>query len=76
MPSKSVSVMDAVVVQHLRGCPVPLNPDDESMQARVEVERRQRDDLRMNYEGFTLTTPHMTVVHCCECGAMTYIEEV
>lgn len=76
MRDPAVSILDAVVIQHLRGCPVPLNPDNEAMQARVEAESRQRDDLRMNYEGLSLNTPRMTVVHCCECGAMTYVEGV
>jgi hypothetical protein len=68
---------DAVVltVEHLRGCPVPFDPSNERLAARVEYYRVQKDGLRLNYEGTRLETPWYTVAHCCECGALTYHEE-
>ncbi len=79
MPS-SPAVIDAVLVtslpvDHLRGCPVPIYPEREALAARVETYRVQRNGLRMNYDLNRLDTPWVTVVHCCECGAMNYIEE-
>lgn len=79
MPSSPATV-DAVVVtslpvDHLRGCPVPLNPDNEALAARVETYRVQKKGLRLNFDGNKLETPWVTVIHCCECGALNYIEE-
>ncbi len=65
-----------LTVEHLRGCPVALSPEDDALRARVEHYRQQKSGLRLNFDGTRLTTPWIDVVHCCECGAVTYHQEV
>ncbi len=62
-------------VDHLRGCPVAANPDNEDLASRVETYRQQKAGLRLNFDGTKLDTPWLTIVHCCECGAINHIEE-
>ncbi len=64
-----------IPLDHLRGCPVAANPDDPDLAARVETYRMQRNGFRMNFDATRLTTPWITVAHCCECGAMNHLEE-
>lgn len=68
-------VMTGYHMDHLRGCPVPVFPENEALAARVETYRVQKNGLRLNFDGNRLETPWVTVVHCCECGALNYIEE-
>lgn len=63
-----------VTANHLHGCPVSLNPDDEDLQSRVETYRVQKGGMRLNFDGL-LEAPWITVAHCCECGELTYHEE-
>lgn len=62
-------------MRHLDDCPVAGNA--EKATERVEVYRTVRPARQETRDGMTYTLPPqpLTVVHCNECGEMTYHKE-